>query len=69
MCFADLAAKAKELGATIHMPKIGVGHAGGNWQIIEELILDKLVRVGVPVTVYSLPERVSTGAWTDGRDN
>ena len=44
-----------ELKASVHMPRIGTGHAGGSWEIIEELVLDTLVHQGVPVTVYSLP--------------
>lgn len=34
---------------TLHMPKIGSGLAGGNWNIIEKIIEEN---VQVPVTVY-----------------
>ena len=46
---------ALELGATIHVPRIGAGEAGGDWTIVEELLRDECVRHGVAVTVYDLP--------------
>lgn len=42
---------AKEMGATLHMPRIGTGLAGGEWQQIEKIL--KAV-VSVDVTVYDL---------------
>ncbi|MEU0243242.1 macro domain-containing protein [Streptomyces sp. NPDC006235] len=47
-----LAAKAGELGATVHMPRIGCGLAGGKWSRVEPLIEERLTRRGIPVTVY-----------------
>lgn len=41
--------------ATVHMPRIGAGMAGGNWNVIAELIQDELVDRGHEVIVYSLP--------------
>jgi O-acetyl-ADP-ribose deacetylase (regulator of RNase III) len=49
---ARLADKALELGASVHMPRIGCGLAGGRWSRIEPLITERLVGRGVPVTVY-----------------
>ncbi|MFF9132776.1 macro domain-containing protein [Streptomyces sp. NPDC014806] len=49
---ARLADKALELGASVHMPRIGCGLAGGRWSRIEPLITERLVRRDVPVTVY-----------------
>ncbi|MDF3143034.1 MULTISPECIES: macro domain-containing protein [unclassified Streptomyces] len=49
---ARLADKATELGASVHMPRIGCGLAGGKWPRVEPLITDRLVRRGVAVTVY-----------------
>ncbi|MFE8911246.1 Appr-1-p processing protein [Streptomyces globisporus] len=46
------AAKAVELGASVHMPRIGCGLAGGRWSRIEPLIGRRLISAGVPVTVY-----------------
>ena len=48
----QVAAKAKALGASVHMPRIGCGLAGGNWTKIEPLIEEHLVGAGVSVTVY-----------------
>ena len=50
-----LEAIASDRGASVHMPRIGAGHAGGNWELISELIDERLVRRGVPVFVYALP--------------
>jgi O-acetyl-ADP-ribose deacetylase (regulator of RNase III) len=47
-----LAERAGELGATVHMPRIGCGLAGGKWSRVEPLIEERLVRRGIPVTVY-----------------
>ena len=35
-----VALKAKELNATVHMPRIGCGLAGGEWKIIKEIIFE-----------------------------
>ena len=51
-CLLQVAAKAKELGASVHMPRIGCGLAGGNWTKIEPLIAEHLVKDGAAVTVY-----------------
>ncbi|WDT89999.1 macro domain-containing protein [Streptomyces sp. SCSIO-PteL053] len=47
-----VAARAGELGASVHMPRIGCGLAGGTWSRIEPLIERCLISAGVPVTVY-----------------
>lgn len=54
-CLAELRAKAGELGATVHMPRVGTGHGGASWDVVKELITEELVDKGVPTTVYSLP--------------
>lgn len=46
---------AREHGATIHMPRIGAGLAGGDWATIEAIIAEELASRGITVTVYSLP--------------
>jgi O-acetyl-ADP-ribose deacetylase (regulator of RNase III) len=45
-------AKARELNASVHMPRIGCGLAGGKWEQIEPLLVKTLCEQGVPVTVY-----------------
>lgn len=47
-----LADKALELGASVHMPRIGCGLAGGTWSRVEPLIEERLIARGVAVTVY-----------------
>jgi O-acetyl-ADP-ribose deacetylase (regulator of RNase III) len=50
-----LAAHAQQLNASIHMPRIGCGLAGGTWDRIEPLIHSALTSQGIPVTVYDFP--------------
>jgi O-acetyl-ADP-ribose deacetylase (regulator of RNase III) len=47
-----LAVEAKKLEASVHMPRIGCGLAGGKWEEIEPIIADELGSQGVEVTVY-----------------
>jgi O-acetyl-ADP-ribose deacetylase (regulator of RNase III) len=54
-CLQKVAAKAKELNASIHMPRIGCGLAGGTWDRIEPLIQRTLVDAGLDAHVYDLP--------------
>ncbi|MEV5136047.1 macro domain-containing protein [Streptomyces syringium] len=49
-----LAAQATERKASVHMPRIGCGLAGGTWEEIEPLIIHRLIEQGIPVTVYDL---------------
>ncbi|MFD0687323.1 macro domain-containing protein [Actinomadura fibrosa] len=51
-CLHRLAAHAIELKATVHLPRIGTGLAGGRWDRIEPLIVSELVDPGIDVTVY-----------------
>ena len=51
-CLAAVAVKAGELDASVHLPRIGCGLAGGEWSAIEPLIEQHLIAAGVPVTVY-----------------
>lgn len=49
---AALAEKAAGLGASVHMPRIGCGLAGGKWSRVEPLITERLCARGIAVTVY-----------------
>jgi hypothetical protein len=49
-----LFADAHERHASVHVPRLGAGEAGGSWSLIEELLNEKLVRRGIEVTVYDL---------------
>ena len=48
----ELSKEASALKASIHMPRIGCGLAGGKWEEIEPIIQQELIKKGVPVTVY-----------------
>src|ERR1019366_9189405 len=48
------AALAKARSATVHMPRIGTGEAGGSWSIIEGIIRETLISMGMEVTIYDL---------------
>ena len=51
-CLALAGAKALELGASVHMPRIGCGLAGGDWARVEPMIEEQVCARGVAVTVY-----------------
>jgi len=51
-CLEKVAEKAIELGASVHMPRIGCGLAGGEWSKVEPIIKEHLCGRGVTVTVY-----------------
>ncbi|MFJ7998919.1 Appr-1-p processing protein [Streptomyces sp. NPDC096310] len=46
---------AARLNASVHMPRIGCGLAGGGWARIEPLLEKQLTTRGVDVIVYDLP--------------
>lgn len=49
---SKVAEEARKLEATVHMPRIGCGLAGGKWDKIEPLVNKSLVDVGISTTVY-----------------
>jgi len=51
-CLSKVSVKAVELGASVHMPRIGCGLAGGKWERIEPIIVKTLCEADVSVTVY-----------------
>lgn len=54
VCLAKVAEKAKELGASVHMPFIGAGLAGGDFDIIKKIIAEELK--DLDIFIYSLPK-------------
>jgi len=48
----EVASFAKKNNASIHMPRIGCGLAGGKWEMIEPIILKTLSNNDVEVVVY-----------------
>lgn len=52
VCLNKVADYAKENNCSVHMPKIGAGLAGGDWNRIESLINKCLVEKDIPTYVY-----------------
>jgi O-acetyl-ADP-ribose deacetylase (regulator of RNase III) len=46
---------ATMMEASVHMPRIGAGLAGGSWVEVAKIITDELITRDIPVTVYDLP--------------
>lgn len=51
-CLEKLADEALKLKASIHMPRIGCGLAGGKWEEIKPIIERTLLKNNVEVYVY-----------------
>ena len=51
-CLESVAELALSKQATVHMPRIGMGHARGQWPVIEGILVESLVSRGVSVSVY-----------------
>ena len=51
-CLETVSDKAVELSATVHMPRIGCGLAGGKWSLVEPLIHETLCKANINVFVY-----------------
>ena len=59
-CLESVAELALSRQAPVHMPRIGMGHARGQWPVIEGILLESLVSRGVSVNVYDLPFRANS---------
>eukprot|EP00803_Ostreobium_quekettii_P007839 evm.model.scf_634.3 EVM.evm.TU.scf_634.3 scf_634:28232-28699(-) len=53
-CLSRVAAFAAGEGASVHMPRIGCGLAGGRWGDVERVVEEEVVGRGVAVYVYDL---------------
>lgn len=51
-CLEKLSIEAKELKASVHMPRIGCGLSGGKWDRVEPLIKKTLLENDIDVYVY-----------------
>lgn len=54
-CLAVLSREAGKRRASVQMPRIGTGMAGGNWSFVRQLVDESLIREGVAVTVFTPP--------------
>ncbi|MBX2854974.1 MAG: macro domain-containing protein [Rhodobacteraceae bacterium] len=51
-CLTQVAEAAAASGASVHMPRIGCGLAGGRWEEIEPILKETLIIANVPTHVY-----------------
>ena len=56
-----VAEHAKLVNASVHMPRIGCGQAGGSWAVVEELVATSLAATNARVTVYDPPDQKDSG--------
>lgn len=56
LCLRRVGMHARVLGASVHMPRIGCGIAGGKWAQVEPIIVGQLCVYDIAVTVYDLPQ-------------
>lgn len=52
-CLEKVAIIARELGASVHMPRIGCGLAGASWDLIEPIVVRQLSDLTVIVYDYA----------------
>lgn len=55
----SIALRANQLQASIHMPRIGCGLAGGNWEEIQKIVEEELSAKDIEVYVYDLPHKLA----------
>lgn len=61
-CLETLSEDARRLDASVHMPRIGCGLAGGTWERVEPMIVATLLADRVPVHVYDFEAPASDKA-------
>ena len=61
-CLSELGAFAQSKNASVHVPRIGTGEAGGTWDVVRDMIIEHVCAKGIAVTVYDLPNRRITPA-------
>lgn len=54
-CLRSVGDLALAQGASVHMPRIGTGQAGGSWDIVRGLVEEEIALRGPKVCVYDLP--------------
>jgi O-acetyl-ADP-ribose deacetylase (regulator of RNase III) len=56
-CFERVLQIAAKTSASIHMPRLGAGQSGGQWETVEEIIRSTFVPASITVTIYDLPPK------------
>lgn len=54
---ARVATFASKENASVHMPRIGTGAAGGNWNTIKDMVEEIFTGSGLEVIIYDLPPK------------
>ena len=54
-CLTHVALKAKRMGATIHLPQIGINGSKEHWPIVLGIVKDSIGKFRVPVYIYITP--------------
>jgi O-acetyl-ADP-ribose deacetylase (regulator of RNase III) len=54
LCLNSLAVQLEGVNTAVHMPRIGCGLGGGNWETIEPIIEEYLSEWDIQVVVYDL---------------
>jgi O-acetyl-ADP-ribose deacetylase (regulator of RNase III) len=54
LCLGKVGDEVSKFNASVHMPRIGAGLAQGNWDEIEFIIEQELLKRGINVVVYDL---------------
>lgn len=52
LCLGKVGDEVSKFNASVHMPRIGAGLAQGNWEEIETIIEQELLKRGINVVVY-----------------
>jgi len=61
-CLNKVAHQALKHQATVHMPRIGCGLAGGKWAEVEQIVNNTLIQKNINTYVYTLP---GDNSWRD----
>ena len=48
---------ASERDASLHIPRIGCGQAGGSWNVVRDILISTVASAGIPITVYDPPNQ------------
>jgi O-acetyl-ADP-ribose deacetylase (regulator of RNase III) len=56
LCLDKVGIAAANDGASVCGPKFGTGLAFGDWSKIEPMIVEKIIKRGINVTIYDLPK-------------
>lgn len=56
MCLSKAGDVISDYNASVHIPRIGCGLAGGSWEEVEKLVEAELIKRSIDVTVYDMDD-------------